>query len=136
MTPNKPYLLRAFYEWIIDNQLTPYILVNAMIEGVDVPRQYVEDGKIILNISTTAVQDIQISNYWMRFDARFSGQPVTVCLPVHAVLAIYARENGRGMVFNQEEEEGGDTDVGNIPPPPPPKHATKASGKPKLKIVK
>lgn len=135
MNSTRPYLIRAFYEWIIDNQLTPYVLVNTDVPEVDVPQQYIEDGKIILNISPAAVQDLHISNYWIEFDASFSGQPMQVTVPIKAVLAIYARENGRGMIFDQEER--GEEGEGTIVATPPPRRATKKGPrKPKLTIVK
>jgi stringent starvation protein B len=133
MRSNRPYLLRALYEWIIDNQLTPYILINAEMPGVDVPRQYVEDGKIILNIAADAVQNLHISNQAVEFDASFSGKPINVYAPIKAVLAIYARENGRGMVFNEEEEE---TDGGIASNAMQPGKHTHKPRKPKLTIVK
>lgn len=126
MTSSRPYLIRALYDWIIANQLTPYILVDAEAEGATVPRQYVEDGKIILNISPSAVNDLTISNHMLEFDASFAGQPQRVHAPMRAVLAIYARENGRGMVFNQDEED----EFEQAPRRPA------QTGKPKLTIVK
>ena len=129
MTSSRPYLVRALYEWIIANRLTPYLLVDATAEGVEVPKQYIEDGKIILNISPTAVNDLAISNYVVEFDASFSGQAMHIYAPIKAVLAIYARENGRGMVFNQEEDDEFET---------PPSKTTGGSkqSKPKLSIVR
>lgn len=127
MTSTRPYLLRAFYEWIVDNLLTPYILVNAEMEGVDVPKKAIKDGKIIFNISPTAIQCLHITNQVVEFDASFSGVAQSIYIPIKAVEAIYAQENGRGMVFSLEEED----DAGEPPPPPRTK-----SGKPKLSVVK
>jgi stringent starvation protein B len=124
MTSSRPYLLRAIYEWIVDNEMTPYILVDAESEGVHVPRQYVENGKIVLNVGPRAVEALDIDNDHVSFSARFSGQPVEVVFPVIASLAIYARENGQGMVFNEE-------DGGHTPEPSPDKPS-----RPKLKVVK
>ena len=107
MTSSRPYLIRALYEWIVDNGMTPYVLINAEDEQVVVPRQFVENGKIVLNINPSAVQNLQLGNDYLELDARFSGSPMHVSVPFMAVLAIYARENGKGMVFN-EEESGGD----------------------------
>lgn len=132
MTPLKPYLIRAIYDWILDNSMTPYILVDAEKEGVRVPRQYVQDGKIVLNISPTAVRQLLIANDQITFDARFGGTPYFLEIPIPAVVAIYARETGRGMVFD-EEEEG---------PPEPPKSPEgdkkrpSRKGPPHLKVVK
>lgn len=123
MTSTRPYFLRAFYEWIIDNLLTPQLLVRADEEYVEVPQQFVEDGKIILNISPKAVQNLKITNQIVEFEASFSGQLEHIYVPIQAIEAIYARENGRGMVFNLEEED-------KTTPPP------RNSGKPKLTVIK
>ena len=106
MTPNQPYLLRAFYEWIVDNDLTPHIVVNATLEGVDVPTEHIKDGQIVLNISPTACGELLIQNDWVSFKARFSGMSRELFVPVPAVLAIFARENGAGTVFMDEETQG------------------------------
>lgn len=102
MTPNRPYLLRAFYDWIIDNQCTPHLVVNADYPAVQVPTQFVQDGQIVLNVSPSAVTQISIDNEQVSFSARFGGQPMQIYVPVNAVLAIYARENGEGTVFTEE----------------------------------
>ena len=104
MTSTRPYLLRAFYDWILDNRMTPYIVVDATLPGVDVPGQYVEDGRIILNINPSAVRDLSLANDHLSFNARFSGIPTTVYAPIRAVTAVYAKENGRGMVFKDDED--------------------------------
>ena len=105
MTPNRPYLLRAFYEWIVDNNCTPYLVVDATMPGVKVPLQHVKDGQIVLNISPGAIGNLLLGNDAVTFNARFSGNPFALYIPVTAVLAIYARENGAGTVFTLEEEE-------------------------------
>jgi len=102
MTPNRPYLLRAFYDWIVDNDCTPHLVVNAEYPAVQVPMQFVQDGQIVLNISPSAVTHFDMDNQQLSFNARFSGQPMQVYVPMGAVLAIYARENGEGTVFTQE----------------------------------
>ena len=102
MTPNRPYLLRAFYDWIVDNECTPHLVVNAEYPAVQVPTQFVQDGQIVLNISPSAVTHFDMDNQQLSFNARFSGQPMQVYVPMGAVLAIYARENGEGTVFTQE----------------------------------
>lgn len=122
LTSSQPYLLRAIYEWIVDNSLTPYILVDASNDEVQVPRQYVENGKIVLNIAPRAVSNLELSNEQVMFDARFSGKPMQVMLPMYAVLAIYAKENGQGMVFNETPE--------------PPEPAPSDPNKPTLRLVK
>ncbi len=105
MTSIQPYLLRAFHDWIVDNGLTPYMLVDANYEDVAVPEQYVENGQIILNLSPTAVQNLLLDNDWVSFSARFSGQPFSVYVPIKAVLGVYAKENGKGMFFQDEDTE-------------------------------
>ena len=102
MRSSRPYLVRALHEWIVDNGCTPYLLVDATFEGVEVPQQYVKDGQIVLNISPSAVGGITLGNEQIRFRGRFGGVAVEVAVPVPAVLGIYARENGQGMVFDPE----------------------------------
>ncbi|EIC19570.1 ClpXP protease specificity-enhancing factor [Thiorhodovibrio frisius] len=103
MISNRPYLIRALFEWILDNHMTPHLLVDALHPEADVPRKFVEEGRIVLNIAPTAVKDLVISNDMITFSARFGGVPSVVGLPPVAVLGIYARENGHGMIFPQEE---------------------------------
>jgi len=129
MTPSRPYLLRAIHEWIIDNDLTPHILVDASVPGAVVPMQYVEDGKIVFNVAPRAVNTLQMRNDAVEFEARFGGNPMHVYIPIGAVLAVYARENGKGMIFS--DEEGTE--------PTPPDDGTPEGNKPKrpsLRIVK
>lgn len=127
MTSSKPYLLRALYDWILDNNLTPYLMVNAEAEDVMVPVEYVEEGRIILNISPGATHELLLGNTEITFNARFAGSPMNIYIPMNAVMAIYARENGQGMMFAEEHE--GDE------PPPSPGPDTSGNG-PKLKLVK
>ena len=129
MTSNRPYLLRALYHWIDDNRMTPHILVEAEHEGVDVPDQAIQKGKVILNIDRAAVQDLDLGNDWLLFKARFSGREYNVSIPVEAVLAIYAKENGQGMMFAQEED-------GQPPPGPDDGSDPTPPKRPHLKIVK
>lgn len=103
MTPNQPYLLKAFFDWIVDNQLTPYMVVNADYPNVTIPRQFVNDGQIVLNVSPTACVNFHMDVDTVQFQARFSGQPMLVSFPCAAVTAIYARENGAGTVFTEPE---------------------------------
>ncbi len=110
MTSTRPYLIRAFYDWIMDNNGTPHIVVNASFVGVEVPQEYVQNGQIVLNVALSAVSAFKMSEIAIEFQARFSGRVRVVYIPCEAVLAIYAKENGRGMVF---AEEGGE------PPIPP-----------------
>ena len=111
MTSNRPYLLRALYEWIGDNQMTPHILVDAGAPGVEVPRQAVQKGKVILNIDPAAVRELNLGNRFLTFNARFSGRQFEVSVPVDAVLAIYSKENGQGMRFAQEDGPPGPDDA-------------------------
>lgn len=97
MTSHRPYLLRALYEWIADNGLTPHLLVDATKPGVRVPTHAVKDGRIVLNIAERAVAHLQMDNDDVRFSARFGGVSHAVIVPIDAVLAVYARENGQGM---------------------------------------
>ena len=106
MTSHRPYLLRALYEWIADNGLTPHLLVDATRPGVRVPAHAVKDGRIVLNVAGRAVAHLQMDNDDVRFSARFGGVSHAVSVPVSAVLAIYARENGQGMALPPESDEG------------------------------
>ncbi|MGR5236085.1 ClpXP protease specificity-enhancing factor [Vibrio alfacsensis] len=103
MTARRPYMLRAFYEWLVDNDLTPHLVVDATMPGVHVPLEFVQDGQIILNLAPRAVGHLELGNDAITFQARFSGRPHTVIVPVYAVQAIYARENGAGTMFEPEE---------------------------------
>lgn len=135
MTSSRPYFIRAVYDWLVDNQLTPYILVDATQDMVRVPTQYVDDGKIVLNIEPKAIANLRISNQVVEFDARFAGVSHHLFIPVRAVAAIYAFENGRGMVFNEDEED--EFEMPTPPEPSSPVTTGPSSGaKPKLKIVK
>ncbi|MFV8820146.1 ClpXP protease specificity-enhancing factor [Haliea sp. E17] len=133
MSPSRPYIMRALYEWIVDNGCTPYILVDAKFQNVMVPEQYVKNGQIVLNISPTAVMDLDISNTAVAFNGRFGGVATDIYVPVAAVIGIYARENGQGMVFEAEDPDdtpppdGTDPAAGTDPRP---------EGRPSLKIVK
>ncbi len=110
MTSTRPYLLRAFYEWIIDNHLTPYIVIDASVSDVMVPEQYIDkEGKITLNISPVATNAFHISNQTVEFRARFSGIARNIYAPIRAVEAVYAKENGRGIVFADDDYEEEDS---------------------------
>jgi len=103
MTSNRPYLLRALYEWINDNQLTPYILVDAKMPGVQVPASTIKDGKVVLNIAIRAVEALDLGDQSLSFKARFSGVSQFLVVPVPAVIAIYAQETGQGMMLPPDE---------------------------------
>jgi len=111
MTSSRPYIVRALYDWILENECTPYIVVNAYDADVEVPQEHVKDGQIILNISPSAVQDLFIRNEAIDFDGRFAGIPKRVFVPISSVMGIYAKENGQGMIFDSE---------GHLPRPPNP----------------
>jgi stringent starvation protein B len=134
MTSNKPYLIRAAYDWIVDNELTPYILVNAAYSGVQVPSEHVNHERIVLNISPSATRGLLLENDRIIFTARFSGKTEQIFVPPSAVLEIYAKENGRGIAFALEDEEE--------PPPassgssPEAEGPTSSKSKPSLKLVK
>ena len=125
MRSKKPYLIRAMYEWIVDNELSPYLAVDATVPLTHVPKEHVKDGKIVLDVSPNAVNMLNIANDRIEFGASFNSQHFSIYIPIKALKAIYAAENGEGMVF--EEQEGEDDDT----PPPP----TKKPG-PHLKVVK
>lgn len=131
MSSLKPYLIRAIYDWILDNQLTPYLLVNAEAEGAVVPQAFVQDGRIVLNLRPEAVNGLSLGNEAILFNARFGGKPMKVDVPLKAVLALYAQENGKGMVFD-DEESGDDA----TPPPEPETPAPETRSRPKLTVVK
>lgn len=135
MTPNRPYLLRGLYDWICDNHLTPYLLVDATGDDLSIPFEFVEDGKIVLNISPSAVRDLDLSNDYINFKARFSGQSMNVYFPANAVLAIYAKENGRGMIFQEEEQELGNKNELE-PAPIEDKKEPEKTKTPHLRVVK
>lgn len=125
MNTSRPYLVRAIHEWILDNNMTPHLLVDMEGAGVDVPAQQGQNGKIVLNISPQAVEGLMLGNDAIGFRARFGGISTDVYVPIDSVLAIYAKENGRGMVFN--EEDGGPTPDDSTP---------RAGKRPSLKLVK
>ncbi|MCF7981650.1 MAG: ClpXP protease specificity-enhancing factor [Pseudomonadales bacterium] len=133
MTPNRAYLLRALNDWILDNQCTPYVVVDATLESVRVPEAYIKDGQIVLNINPSAVRHLQLSNDSVSFEARFGGQPQAVYVPIEAVTAIYAKENGRGMVFGWEVEP---TDPGTSPESEDGAKAASKPSRPQLKVIK
>jgi stringent starvation protein B len=128
MTSQKPYLIRAIYEWLLDNNMTPHLLVNTSYDGVQVPREYIHDNKIVLNISDGAVQNFHTDNDWISFSARFSGKPMELFIPIIAVQSIYGKENNEGMSFPSDD----------TPSPKQPRQPLQSVKKerPGLKIVK
>lgn len=126
MTSSRPYIIRAIYEWIVDNDCTPHLLVDASGDDVVVPATYVSDGQIVLNISPTAVVSLQMGNDAISFNGRFGGQPIDIYAPIASIMGIYARENGQGMIFEVEP----------TPEPPPEKPQPPERGRPSLTVVK
>ncbi|MGF1758474.1 ClpXP protease specificity-enhancing factor [Photobacterium sagamiensis] len=108
LTPRRPYLMRAFYDWLVDNDLTPHLVADATLPGVKVPMEFVSDGQIVLNIAPRAVGNLELGNEAVSFNARFSGRPHSVIVPLYAAVAIYARENGAGTMFEPEPAYAGD----------------------------
>lgn len=139
MNSSRPYLVRALYEWIVDNDCTPHILVNAEYPSVQVPQGFASDGQIVLNVSPSAVRGLNMDNEAVSFDGRFGGVSHHLFVPIGAILGIYARENGQGMVFELEspilDDEDDDVEPDDDGPPeggqPP-----RPSGRPSLKVVK
>lgn len=128
MIPKRSYLLNATYEWIADNSMTPYLLVDAEYPGAVVPLEFVNDGQIVLNISMNAVRHLHIDKQGVSFEARFSGKPMQVYVPMAAAIALYAKENSDGLVFPPEE-----FDEAPAPEPTPPEPPKKGFT---LKVVK
>jgi len=142
MKSNRYYLLKAFYEWILDSDCTPYIAIDAHFPGVEVPQDFVNDGQIVLNIAPRAVSDFFMNEQSVTFTTRFGGIPIDIIVPVGSVMSIYAHENGQGMMFDPEEDPEND--------PPTPKgptvvsstqkmsqsSKTKSEAKPSLRVVK
>jgi stringent starvation protein B len=127
--PKRPFLLRAMHEWITQCGHTPHVIVDVAREGIEVPRAYVKDGKIVLNLGEGATQRLRLGNDEVEFDARFAGVIHHVRFPVSAVLGVYARETGEGMVFSEQ-------DLGPEPPTHPPQTEEGGSRRPQLKVVK
>ncbi len=134
MSSSRPYLIRAMYEWMLDNAATPHLLVDASAGDVEVPQQYVREGRIVLNIGPSAVKGLVLGNDAIRFEARFGGQPTVVYVPVGRVLSIYTRETGEGMMFESEAPQG--PPGGEGPAGPAPGAPGGGRGRPSLKVVK
>ncbi|WP_204795396.1 ClpXP protease specificity-enhancing factor [Oceanisphaera litoralis] len=144
MTPSRPYLLRAFYDWLLDNELTPHLVVNAEVAHTRVPHQYVQDGQIVLSIAPQAVVGLHMDNEAVTFSARFGGSPFQVYVPMAAVVSIQARENGAGTFFPPEPayeawlaaaDEVAE-DEADTPPAPEPAASVPKKGKPTLRVIK
>jgi stringent starvation protein B len=127
----RPYLLRAMHEWMVDNGFTPHLVVDARRDGVHVPPAHVQDGKIVLNVSPAATRDLSLGNELVTFEARFGGVPERLSIPIAAVQGIYARETGQGMLFGDEESPP--PEPGGSPPAGP---GAPEKSRPKLKVIK
>ena len=143
MRARRPYLLRAIHEWITDSLCTPHLVVDAGVPGVEVPRQYVKDGKIVLNVSRNATANLRLGNDEVSFSGRFGGVSMSVRVPLVAVLAIYARETGQGMIFADDDVEPRTGTQEQTPPPagspphePEPPRPAPGGGRARLKVVK
>ncbi len=139
MKPRKPYLLRAMHEWISESDCTPHLVVDAGVTGVDVPRQFVRDGKIILNISWNATAALRMDADSVSFSGRFGGTAMNVRIPMEAVLAIYARETGQGMIFGEEDGEpppATTSEAASDTKPEPPSQPPAGGARARLKVVK
>ncbi len=127
MTSLKPYLIRSLYEWIVDNDMTPHLLVNAEHPDAVLPEAFIENNQIVLNVRPAAVQNLLLGDDDIEFNARFSGRPMHIVAPVSAILAVYAQENGQGMVFDPSDEVKDDTSSKDKKP---------TNKRPQLRIVK
>lgn len=130
MTSSRPYLVRAMYQWIADNGMTPHLLADASVEGIQIPAEHVQNGKIILNIAPMAISSLVLGDTEITFNARFSGQSRGIYIPIDAVLAIYAKENGQGMMFS--EDDGAISSSDDDDPEPDPDKPKR----PALRVVK
>ena len=137
MNSSRPYLVRALYEWIVDNDCTPHLLVKSDYPKVQVPQGFASDGQIVLNVSPSAVRNLHMDNEAVSFEGRFGGVPHTLYVPIAAILGVYARENGQGMVFDLEEPLEADDEVEpDDDGPPPGSEPPRPTGRPSLKVVK
>ncbi len=126
----RPYLLRAMHEWMTDAGYTPHIVTDMTVEGVDIPRQFVDEEKLILNISYAATQNLELGNAAVAFDARFGGTAWRVRIPLSAILGIYARETGQGLIFNSDEYRPDQAEA------PREADGPAGGGRPHLKLIK
>lgn len=134
MLSRRPYLIRALYEWLLDCGEVPHLLVDATVDDADLPAAYVKDGRIVLNIGNTAVQSLDLGNEEITFAARFGGTPHAVRFPPRAVIAIYGRDSGQGMMFGADDDGSPDDDPGGAPAGDDTRPAK--PGRPSLKIIK
>ena len=114
ITPTRPYMVRALYQWIEDNELTPYLMVDATAENVQIPTEHVQDGRIVLNIASRATGNMSMENDYIHFSARFGGVSQDIWVPLTAVLGIYAKENSQGMFFDPNEYDNYQPEEGSV----------------------
>lgn len=136
MTSSRPYLVRAMYQWIVDNGMTPHLLVDVSVDGVQVPVEHIQNGKIILNIAPMAITSLVLGDEDVTFGARFSGKSQNLYIPIEAILAVYAKENGQGMMFS--EDDGAVSSDDDNDPGAGPGSGSKANKakRPNLRVVK
>ena len=137
----RPYLVRATYEWLVDHEFTPYFLVDAEMDNVEVPTEYIEEGKIVLNIAPAAVHNLQLENDFVSFEASFSGEAQEVYFPIAAVLAVYAPETGQGLYAREDDlgmlvNEGEDDELDPTPPEGEASSKSDTLGKGRFTVVK
>ena len=138
ITPTRPYMVRALYQWIEDNEFTPYLMVDATVDNVQIPREHVQDGRIVLNIASRATGNMSMENDYIHFSARFGGVSQDIWVPLIAVLGIYAKENSQGMFFDPNEYDNYQPEDDSVMSPkittaaPKPKRDNKAG----LKVLK
>lgn len=135
MTSSRPYLIRAMYQWITDNGMTPHLLVDVSVDGVQVPAEHVQNGKIILNIAPMAIGSLVLGDEEITFSARFSGQSMSIYIPIDAILAVYAKENGQGMMFS-EDDGAVSSDDDDLDPDPGSGPGPAKTKRPSLRVVK
>jgi len=135
LIPTRPYLIRAIREWAMDNGLTPQLLVDAGVEGIVIPEGHVQDGKIVLNVHTQAVKALELGNDFITFSARFGGTSLGINLPIQSVLAVFARENGQGIFFHEEETQRQMEQTAGDSEGSPPNNQSSGSRRPYLRLV-
>ena len=137
MTSSRPYLIRAMYQWITDNGMTPHLLVDVAVDGVQVPTEHVQNGKIILNVAPMAIGALILGDEEITFSARFSGKSMSLYIPIEAVLAVYAKENGQGMMFSEDDGAvSSDSDDDDLDPDPGSGPGASKTKRPSLRVVK
>lgn len=136
MTSSRPYLIRAMYQWITDNGMTPHLLVDVAIDGVQVPTEHVQNGKIILNVAPMAIGALILGDEEITFSARFSGKSMSIYFPIEAVLAVYAKENGQGMMFSEDDGAVSSDSEDDPDPDPDSGPGSSKAKRPSLRVVK